>query len=476
MTSATVATEPVRAAIYARISSDDDHKVKELGVKRQEDACRALVAARGWDLAGVYVDNNRSASKAKTERPEFDRLLADLAAGRVDRVVVLAQDRLVRKPDELELTMRLLRSRGIDGIDTVTDGHVNIGTTTGRTMARVKGVFDIAYAEYIGDKVREKKAELAARGLPAGGGTRPYGFQSDRVTVNKDEAKLIREAARRLLKGEALYSICTDWNERGVPTVTGRPWLPNVLRGTLTAPRVAGLRAHRGDVVGEAVWPAILDRATWEQVRILAAVPTYATTPSRKRKGLAPRLLTGLLMCGRCGKPMYAGTNNGKRAYACRKAHGFDGCGTVAVVAEPVEEIVVEEVLAVADTPDLGRTVTEAAGKSTPDMAGLEGRLVELAQMWAAGEISRPAYMAAQKVIDDQLAEARGRMGELAAVSAVSPYMDKPGLLRRRWGKLTDDQRRTILAAVIDNITIAPVLVRGRHSFDPDRVHTTWKV
>jgi site-specific DNA recombinase len=459
-----------RAAIYTRISSDDDKRIKELGVQRQEEACRALVTARGWAPAGVFVDNNRSASKAKTDRPAFDRLLVDLAEGKIDRVVVLAQDRLVRKPDELELTMRLLRSCGIDGIDTVTDGHVNIGTTTGRTMARVKGVFDIAYAEYIGDKVREKKDELAAKGLPAGGGSRPFGYESDRVTLCEPESALITEAADRLLGGDTIYGICADWQARGLSTVSGRPWLPNVLRGILTAPRVAGLRQHRGEVVGEAAWPAILDRETWEKVRALAAAP------SRRRKGRPPRLLTGLLVCGRCGSSMLAGNNNGKRAYACRRAPGFEGCGKLAVIAGPVEELVVESVLTAVDTPKLAEAVREQAGTTNPDLTALEARLADLAAMYAAGDMTKAEWLSARKVLDERLAAARADLQQQAAVAAMSPFLKKPGLLRSCWPELSDEQRREVLGVVVDHVTIAPAEVRGRHAFDPDRVNITWKV
>ncbi|HEY1282717.1 MAG TPA: recombinase family protein, partial [Acidimicrobiales bacterium] len=72
---------PVSVGIYCRISSDD--RRDELGVKRQEHNCRALADTKGWSVADIYVDNDRSASKETTKRPEFDRLVADVAAHRI---------------------------------------------------------------------------------------------------------------------------------------------------------------------------------------------------------------------------------------------------------------------------------------------------------------------------------------------------------------------------------------------------------
>jgi site-specific DNA recombinase len=476
-------TDPVRAAVYTRISSDDDTRTKGMGVARQEEACRALVASRGWEVAEVYVDNNLSASKQTKDRrsmdmayirgarPAFDRLLEDLESGLIDRVVALAQDRLCRRPDELEAITRRMRAAGLRCIDTVTDGEVNIGTTTGRTLARVKGAMDMAYSEYISDKVKEKKSELARDGMPSGGGTRAYGYARDGVTIDRAEAKIVREAARRILKGDTLYAIAMDLNGRGVPTVTGRMWTQHTLRGILTSHRVAGIRAHHGEEVGQAAWPGILDRATWESVSAVLA----AATP-RRHGGVVPRLLTGVLVCGRCGTTMYAGTNNRKRAYACRRSDGMDGCGKLAVVAEPVEEIVVEAVLRTLDTPALARAVKQVPRGVTVDVDALEGRLVELAELWADGELTKAAYLAAKRRIDDQLAAGRAQLtASAASVNAATPYVGKPGLLRSRWPRLTDEQRREVIAAVVDQITIAPVEVRGRHTFDPTRISVTWR-
>ncbi len=73
------------AAIYARISSDQEGT--GLGVTRQLEDCRRMAGELGWTVAGEYVDNDVSAYSGK-RRPEYERMLADLADGSCDGVLV----------------------------------------------------------------------------------------------------------------------------------------------------------------------------------------------------------------------------------------------------------------------------------------------------------------------------------------------------------------------------------------------------
>ena len=58
-----------------------------LGEHRQVEDCRAIAERRGWVVGAEYADNDISAFKDRA-RPEFDRVLADIAAGKRDAVIV----------------------------------------------------------------------------------------------------------------------------------------------------------------------------------------------------------------------------------------------------------------------------------------------------------------------------------------------------------------------------------------------------
>ncbi|MCX4612123.1 recombinase family protein [Streptomyces mirabilis] len=85
-------TAPVRAAIYTRVASVKQND--SFALKAQEDACRQYAEAKGWTVADVYQD--QGVSGTQTSRPEFERLITDADAGRVDAVLVYRFDRVAR--------------------------------------------------------------------------------------------------------------------------------------------------------------------------------------------------------------------------------------------------------------------------------------------------------------------------------------------------------------------------------------------
>jgi site-specific DNA recombinase len=180
-----------RAAIYARIS--EDRLGDRAGVDRQRVDCEELIRRRRWEVAGVYVDNDVSASNDK-RRPEYARLLDDLKAGALDMIVAWHPDRLHRRPAELESFIELLEATGA-GVATVQAGELDLATPSGRLVARMLGAVARHEVDLKAARQRRKHEELARAGRDSGGGDRPYGFESDRRTIREPEAAVIREAA-----------------------------------------------------------------------------------------------------------------------------------------------------------------------------------------------------------------------------------------------------------------------------------------
>ncbi|MQA27708.1 MAG: recombinase family protein, partial [Micromonosporaceae bacterium] len=79
----------LRAGIYARVSKDKRKRQRGRSVGEQETEARAACERRRWTVAEIYKDEDRSASRfAKKERPDWERLLADLDAGQLDVLVI----------------------------------------------------------------------------------------------------------------------------------------------------------------------------------------------------------------------------------------------------------------------------------------------------------------------------------------------------------------------------------------------------
>lgn len=192
---------PTRIGLYVRIS--DDVEGLGQGVARQEQDGRALARGRGWTVARVYSDNDISDYKANVIRPEFEALMSDLANDIVDGVVAYDLDRFARKPVDLERAIEIYDRR--DGLVFATvQGDIDLSTPDGRTMARVMVAFANKSSMDTSRRVKRKHLELAQKGVPVGG-NRPFGYTADKVTMEPQEARLIREAARDILA----VSACT---------------------------------------------------------------------------------------------------------------------------------------------------------------------------------------------------------------------------------------------------------------------------
>ena len=458
-------TSPIRAAIYVRISRDDAGDM--LGVRRQEKDARALCDRKGWTVGEVFCDDDVSAWSGVV-RPGYRRMLEAIAARDVDAVVAYDLDRLHRIPRELEEFFEACDNVALVNLATVS-GDVDLGTNDGRLVARIMGAVAKKSSDDTSRRLRRKFDEMAEQGRPHGG--RAFGYDADGVTVRPDEAALLRQAAKDVLAGESLAGIARRWNDLGVRTSQrARPWTGTVVRFVLTNPRQAGLRVHRGEVVGPGAWPAIVDRATHERLVATLAGPGRRQAPPRRTP------FTGLVRCGLCGEKMTRDAVGSLPTYRCHKVVGRIGCGRMSISAVPLERIVVEAVLLRLDTPALVEHLADAdapAGNQDDELAQLEGRLGELAELWAAGDLTKGEWMTARKGIERRLDAAR-RAVVRSGKSAVLADYSKPGALRAAWPDLSSDRQRAVLAAIIDRINVLPATRRGPR-FDGARIDLVWR-
>ncbi len=244
------------AAIYVRIS--DDRAGDAAGVARQEADCRRLCEDRGWPVQQVYTDNDISAYSGRP-RPAWRQMLADIKTGHIDAVAVWHLDRLTRRPIDLEHFFDACDAAGIKHFGTCS-GDIDLSTHDGQFLARILGAAARKESDDKSRRTRRKHLELAQAGQVVGSG-RPFGYEPDRITIRAAEAVLVGEAVERVLAGETLRSICVDWNRRAIPAVRAPEWTQTALRRILRSARIAGLRSHTGEIVGPAVWPAIIARA-----------------------------------------------------------------------------------------------------------------------------------------------------------------------------------------------------------------------
>ncbi len=479
----------LRAAIYCRISRDREGAA--LGVERQESECRQLCEQRGWQVVEVFVDNDLSAYSGK-RRPRYRDMLRAIEGQEIDVVVAWHNDRLHRSPAELEQFIPLCETAGVT-VQTVKAGLIDLSTPAGRMMARQFGAIARYESEHRSERVRSKHEQIAARGGWSGGGLRPYGYEGPQPAegrpayggkggrgrdeprkwrIRADEAEVIRDATRRVLAHESVRSVAADLDRRGVPTANGGRWWTETLRCILYSPRIAGQRWHHGEVRGTAEWPAIITPAESVRLRQLLG-PRVHGVPTRR--GRPPHLLTGILVCGRCGRRM----KSAGRAYSCRMAFDNEpeGC-FLSITRSRTDSVIGEAVLSALDLPALRLAVTSLQSEADADIDDqgaieeVQGQLTELGQLLADGAITVRAWQAAVEPLEQRIKAAEAslarRVGGYALADALSG-----GDLRERWPDLSVDRRRAVITALVDRIVVQPARTRG--AWEPDRLGIVWK-
>lgn len=464
----------IRAGIYTRISRDDAEE--RLGVHRQEQDLRREAERRGVAELAIFEDNDLSGS-GKVERPAFERLIGAIEDHEVDLVLAWDLDRLSRgwKPFVrfYEACEKARISVGWIG------GEADFATGSWLLELELRASFAREELRKIRARVARKHKELAEHGKDAGGG-RPFGYEADRMTINKKEAALIREASQRFLKGEPLRSVCRDWNERGIPTVTGANWSPQVMSRMLASARISGRREHRGtsngsrrdigEITSKAACPGIISFADSDRIRAILSDPLR-----RRNFRSGDYLLTrGIARCGLCGTPLVARPRgDGRRAMVCASGPSFHGCGKIRILAEPLEKQIADELLRVID----GGRLTAAMAKQTDrgiteKLAAVESKLANLSRKWAENRITDVEWDAARASLGEQRAKLQRQ------IDRQRQNLELDGLphpLLAFWPTLPIHRQRAIISILIDQVVVGPA-IKGQNFYNPDRISVRWKV
>lgn len=457
------------SAVYLRLSKDkalgtDD---EGLGVERQEAAVRKMLEKRSWTVGPIYRDNDVSAS-GKAPRPEYDRMLADYAAGEFDAIAAFDHDRLTRRPVELEHLIELNTKQGL--LVATVSGDVDFTSPNGILFARFR--VNLAADELMRRSSRQKAkfAQDREAGKHHWRGRRPFGLTLEGREV-PEEAQALRDIAELLLDGGTVSAGVELLASRGILTTFDKEWQRQPLRKTLMNPRVAGLLEHDGELL-PGNWDAVLDRETWD------AVVAVLNTPGRAKPKLTEReyLLSGLLTCEECGGRCYgtrarSTTGNRKETYIyrCAKTH-------VSKAMKQTDTLVILKTLeALLSVP-----VAEVEADKEALKALREARAVEV-KWWAdwmeeaVRERLKPSDVRSYREGHEaKLAELDRKIVELEKVSLVRlPTVDELAETSEEngeivyvfeWDKLSLEKRRRTVESLWQSITLKKTTKGARWS------------
>lgn len=454
------------AGIYTRISADVQGDA--LGVQRQEQDCRKLCEQRGWDVVEIFCDNDRSAYSRKP-RPAYTDMLDAIRERKINAVVGWHPDRLHRQLRELVAFIDLVDEFGVH-IETVTAGKYDLSSASGRMQAKMLGTVAEFESEHKSERIRRKLEQNAANGIHHGG-SRPFGWLEDRVTLDPAEAAVVREACQRILAGETVKGTARVLNAAGHRTATGKLWLDVTIRTMLLRPRNAGLRLHHGEVVGDGKWERIIDPAEFYQIEAILKNPARRTNPGRDGK---VHLLSVLARCGVCDTPVVVGQGKkyrgvSKPIYRCRAAHVIRDQASV-------DNQVTQLVLARLAMPDAAGLLAEPdradrAHAAAVKVQELQDRLNDAAEAYAAGTISLAQLTTINAAVRPKLEEAQQAAASPDRTKVLGDLVtaEDPATV---WAAMTQEQRRAVIDLLVE---VRIMRTTSGPNYKPEAVKIQWK-
>ncbi len=478
--------EPTRAVGYVRVSTDE--QVQGFSLEGQAERIRSYAESQDYSLECIYRDDGYSAKDLN--RPDIQRLLADVASGSVDVVLVYKLDRLSRRLRDLTEVLDLLTKHGTR-FESVTEPF-ETKSAPGRLMLNVLGGFAQFEREVNGERVllamerrfREGKWMVQP----------PYGYRmvDGLLVVEPAEAMAVRRLFTRYLgDGLGVKDLAREMNAEGHRTRRGGPWRPSSLHRLLTNRAYLGRVVWRGQeragthepLVGEDLFEAVQQKLR-------------ARRQSPPRRLASENLLVGLARCGRCGASMFVqrpgnAAKRHYRYYACANRVQDRSCGQPYIPAGRLEGAVIGKLVELADHPTrirpflsreirqrrVGRQELERRVKALDhEIAHLETHQREMVE-WLAETL--PGKAAARKLnekieaveqqknaLAEERATLRGRLaaGDLASVTAesVAGHLARFGDYFERFNA---GQRKELMEAVVQTVTVeGPARARVRFS------------
>ena len=318
----------MRAALYARVSTSRQAE-RQLSIPDQIRQMREWCQREGYEVAEVFMDEGASATDDR--RPEFQRMMAQAYAKPpgFDVIIVHSLSRFFRDHLELGIHDKNLRKNKVRLISitqqTDDDAH-------GELIRTINAVFDGYQSKETAKHTLRSMLENARQGFH-NGSKPPFGFKAKEVRlegrkdakkileIDLEEAEVVRKMFNMYLEtSSGVKGVAAYLNERNIMR-RGNLWGNTTIHDILTNRLYMGER-----VFNKNHWKTAEPKpeSEWIKVDVEAIVPedlfllvqeklkSRSPAMSHPRRLSSPRLLTGILKCGKCGANMTMATGKGE--------------------------------------------------------------------------------------------------------------------------------------------------------------------
>ena len=488
-------------AIYARQSVD---KKDSISIETQIELCKRQLP----DNTPCVVYPDKGYSGSNINRPEFQRLLADVKAGKIDRILTYRLDRISRSVLDFANLVDLFTKYGVSFNST--QETFDTGTPIGRAMLNIVMTFAQLERETIQIRIRDNYYARGEKGMYLGGPA-PFGFRKIELRSEQGKLKLLEpnpetvgtlEQMFQLYGNEmmSLGAVARQFNEKKIPSPGGADWdsckISRILRNPVAVTADADVYHYYRDkgvkftnevadfTLGKGCYLyGKRDKNTRKFTDVsnhtLSLAPHDGVIPSSLFLRCQERLdnnrqidnrtrsqltwLTGLLKCGKCGHAVVPKSSNhgryrylyctGRTAYSCCDAAGNLGS------LSAVEAIVQARIFLWAKAYS-----TLCSGASAPDhqarnhlrcgMEAVDARIEKLLDMAAESDDITVRYLNEKiSALTHERQELESRLDQLCNCrqdAAPKEIRD----IAAEWDKMTLAQKSRLAELLISRINV----------------------
>ena len=318
-------------ALYIRLSKEDENEGPSQSVTNQKSLLNEFVQQQRLAVYDTYVDDGWSGTNF--DRPDFQRMIRDIEAKKVNMVITKDLSRLGRDyimtghymeryfPEKRVRYISLL-----DGIDTGVESTAN-------DITPFRAIMNDMYAKDISRKIKSIKRDKQRKGQFIGGkpvyGYKMHPTEKNKIVIDEEVAPMVRRIFGMALAGMSCRQIASQLNTEGVPTPATYAGLPLPNPGSCTglwsSERISDMlqnetyignmvqgrsvkisykskkclkQTKENWVVVEGTHEPLIDKETFQKVRMLV------NSRKHTRSRTYDFLLKGLIFCHECGYPL----------------------------------------------------------------------------------------------------------------------------------------------------------------------------